>query len=84
MTPWTVRFYPAIDVDAWADGKPISALAEFHDWVASCQEHGPPVNAWLVELEEGYRYRYWLIESNVTIEFIAVAYERWMLITKLD
>jgi hypothetical protein len=43
-----------------------------------------PLDAWLVELEDGHRYRYWLIETNVTIEFIAVAYERWMLVTRID
>jgi hypothetical protein len=38
----------------------------------------------VVELENGYRFRYWLIEAGVTVEFIAVTYERWMMITKID
>jgi hypothetical protein len=37
-----------------------------------------------VELEDGYRYRYWIIDINVTVEFITVTYERWMLIKKID
>lgn len=39
---------------------------------------------WLTEIEDGYRYRYWIVEINVTLEFIAVTYERWMLITRID
>ena len=31
-------------------------------------ESGPPADSWLVELEDGYRYRYWIIEINVTVE----------------
>ena len=62
----------------------MEALSTFHDWLAVCREHGPPADAWLVELEEGYRFRYWLIEVNVMVEFIAVAHERWMLITGID
>ncbi len=31
------------------------------------------------EIEKGYPYRYWLVEVNVTIEFVVVTYERWML-----
>jgi hypothetical protein len=27
------------------------------------------VDACLVVLDEGYRHRYWLVETNVTIEF---------------
>lgn len=42
-------------------------------------ESGPPADAWLSEVEEGYRYRYWIVEINVTVEFIAVTYEQWML-----
>jgi len=26
---------------------------------------------------------YWMIDINVTVEFIAVTYERWMLIKKI-
>lgn len=84
MSDWTVRFDRTIDIDSWAEGKPVEALAALLDWLAACRENGPPIDAWLVELEEGYRYRYWLIEANVTVEFVAVTYEQWMLVTKLD
>ena len=84
MSEWTVRFDRIIDIESWAKGKPVEILVALHDWIAACHENGPPVDAWLVELEEGYRYRYWLIEANITIEFIAVTYEQWMLVTKLD
>ena len=47
-------------------------------------EFGPPIDAWLSEIEDGYRYRYWIIEINVTMKFIAVTYERWMLITRIS
>jgi hypothetical protein len=81
---WTVRFGRAVDVDRWADGRPFDVISGLHDWIARCIESGPPADAWLSELEEGYRYRYWIIEVNVTVEFIAVSYERWMLITRID
>jgi hypothetical protein len=42
------------------------------------------VDSWLVEVEDGYRFRYWIVECNVTVEFIAVTYERWMLIKQID
>ncbi len=84
MNDWTVRFRRAIEVDSWADSKPIEVVAALHDWVARCREQGPPIDAWLVEIEEGYRYRYWLVEPNITIEFVAVVHERWMLITRID
>ena len=57
---------------------------ELHSWLALCAESSPPADSWLVELEDGYRYRYWIIDINVTVEFIAVTYERWMLIKKID
>jgi hypothetical protein len=49
-----------------------------------CAESDPPADSWLVEFEDGYRYCYWIIDINVTVEFIAVTYERWMLIKKID
>lgn len=84
MSDWTVRFDRAVDVDRWADGKLLDVLLGFRRWVALCIESGPPADAWLSELEEGYRYRYWIVEINVTVEFIAVTYERWMLITRIE
>jgi len=84
VTDWTVRIARAVDVDSWAEDKPIESISALHDWLAGCQEAGPPADAWLVELEVGYRFRYWLIEENITVEFIADSYERWMLVTKLD
>jgi len=84
VSDWTVRFDRTIDIESWAEGKPVEVLAALHDWLAACRESGPPVDAWLVEMEEGYRYRYWLIEVNITVEFIAATYEQWMLVTKLD
>jgi hypothetical protein len=84
VTGWSVRFDRTVDIDSWATNKSLEVLAALHDWIASCRDQGPPVDAWLIEVEDGYRYRYWLIEVNVTIEFIAVTYERWMLVTKLD
>jgi hypothetical protein len=35
-------------------------------------------------LEVGYRYRYWLVQVNVTIEFIADTPERWVLVTRIE
>ncbi len=84
MSDWTVRFDRSIDIDQWAEGKSVETIARVHDWVARCLESGPPVDAWLVELEDGYRHRYWIIEVNVTVEFIAVAHERWMLVKRID
>ncbi len=84
MNNWTVRLDRSIDIDSWAEGRPFEAIAALHDWLAGCREVGPPADVWLVELEEGYRYRYWLAENNVTIQFVAVTYERWMLVTKID
>jgi hypothetical protein len=81
---WTVRLDRSIDIDSWAEGRPFEAIAAVHDWLASCREDGPPADVWLVELEEGYRYRYRLSETNVTIELDAITYERWMLVTKID
>ncbi len=84
MTDWTVVIGPSVNLNLWAEDVPIEALVALHDWLALCRDNGPPADAWLVELEEGYRYRYWLIEVNVTIEFIAVTFERWMLVTRVD
>jgi len=49
-----------------------------------CSESGPPADSWLVELDDGYRYRYWIIDINVMVEFIAITHERRMLIKKID
>lgn len=84
MTSWTVRIDRRIDIDAWAEGKTVEVVAAVHSWLASCTDNGPPADVWLVEVEDGYRYRYWLIDINVTVEFIAVTAERWMLVKKLD
>jgi hypothetical protein len=83
VSDWTVRFDRNVNIDQWAEGRPLEVIAAVHDWVASCAEYGPPVDAWLVELEDGYRYRYWIAEVNVTVEFIAVTHERWMLVKKV-
>lgn len=84
MNGWTVRFDRAVDVDRWAEGRPLDVIAGLHGWIATCIETGPPGDAWLIELEEGYRFRYWIAEINVTVEFIAVAYERWMMIKSIE
>ena len=81
MTAWTVRIDRAVDVDRWAAGRPLQA--GLHSWIAECIESGPPVDAWLTEIEEGLRSRYWIIGINVTVELIAVTYERWMMVTGL-
>jgi len=81
---WTVRFDRAVDVDRWAEGQRLDVVVGLHGWIATCIESGPPVDAWLSEIEDGYRYRYWIVEINVTVEFIAVTHERWMLVTRLD
>lgn len=63
----------------------LETLVGLRDWRAKCKTHAPPFDyVWLVELEDGYRYRYWLIDINVTLEFLAVAHERWMLIKTID
>jgi hypothetical protein len=84
VSNWTVRFHRAVDVDRWADGRPLDVLVGLHRWIAACIESGPPADAWLSEVEEGYRYRYWIVDINVTVEFIAVTYERWMMVTRID
>ena len=84
MSDWTIVLDRSINIDVWAALVSIEAVAALHNWLATCREDGPPADTWLVELEDGYRYRYWLIEVNVTIEFIAVTFERWMLVTKVD
>jgi hypothetical protein len=84
VSEWTVRFDSTIDIDDWAEGRPVEVLLGLHSSLALCAESGPPADSWLVELEDGYRYRYWIIDINVTVEFIAVTYERWMLIKKID
>jgi len=82
---WTVRVDSHINTAQWATDKPLEALVGLRDWLAKCKTHGPPFDdVWLVELEDGYRYRYWLIDINVTVEFLAVAHERWMLIKSID
>jgi hypothetical protein len=82
---WTVRVDSRIDTAQWATGKPLETLVGLRDWLARCQAHGPPFDdVWLVELEDGYRYRYWLIDINVTVEFLALAHERWILIKAID
>jgi hypothetical protein len=83
VSEWTIVFDRSIDLDSWSEGVSIEALASLHDWLATCREDGPPADAWLTELEDGYRYRYWLIEVNVTIEFLAVTHERWMLVRRI-
>jgi hypothetical protein len=83
VSDWTVRLDRSIDIDSWAEGR-LEALVALHDWIAACREAGPPIDAWLVELEDGYRYRYWLVEVNVTLEFIADTHERWVLVTRID
>jgi hypothetical protein len=84
VSEWTVRFDSTFDIEQWAEGRSSEVLAGLHAWLALCSESGPPVDSWLVELEDGYRYRYWIIDINVTVEFIAVTYERWMLIKQID
>ena len=84
MSAWTVGFDPTVDIDHWAEGKDLEVIAGLHDWIAGCIDSGPPLDAWLTEVEDGYRYRYWLAEINVTVEFIAVTHERWMLIKAVD
>jgi hypothetical protein len=84
VSEWTVRFHRSVDFDRWARGRPLDVLAGLHSWIAACIESGPPTDAWLSEIEDGYRYRYWIVEINVTLEFIAVTHERWMLITRMD
>jgi hypothetical protein len=81
---WTVIFDRSVAIHSWAEDKPLETIAAVHGWVADCMVHGPTADEWLVELENGYRFRYWLIEADVTVEFIAVTYERWMMITKID
>jgi hypothetical protein len=81
---WTIRFDRTIDIDEWSEGKPIEAIAGLHSWLANCSESGPPADSWLVELEDGYRFRYWIVDINVTVEFIAVTHERFMLVKKID
>jgi hypothetical protein len=73
VSDWSIRFDTTIDIDEWAEGRPFEVLAGLHSWLALCSESGPPADSWLVELEDGYRYRYWIIDINVTVEFIAVA-----------
>ena len=84
MNGWSIRFDRAIDIDEWAEGKPLEAIAGLHSWLATCSESGPSADSWLVELEDGYRYRYWIVDINVTVEFIAVTHERFMLVKKID
>lgn len=84
MNFWTVISDRSVDIHSWAEGKPLETIVAIHGWVADCMENGPTADDWLVELENGYRFRYWLIEVGVTVEFIAVTYERWMMITKIE
>jgi hypothetical protein len=51
-----VRLDRSIDIDSWAENLPLEAIAALQDLLAQCREIGPPAGAWLVELEEGYRY----------------------------
>ncbi len=57
MSDWTIVVDRSINLDTWADRVPMAAVAALHDWLATCREEGPPADAWLLELEEGYRYR---------------------------
>ena len=41
---WTVRLDRSIDIDSWAEGRPIEAIAALHDWLAGCREVGPPAD----------------------------------------
>lgn len=84
MNGWTIRFDRAIDIDEWAEDKPLEVIAGLHSWLTACSDSGPPADSWLVELEDGYRFRYWIVDVNVTVEFIAVMHERFMLVKKLD
>jgi hypothetical protein len=84
LSTWTVRFGRTVDIDRWAEGRSVDVIAGLHSWISTCIESGPPDDAWLSEVEEGYRYRYWIIEINVTVEFIAVTYEQWMMGTRID
>jgi hypothetical protein len=84
VSTWTVRFGRTVDIDRWVEGHSPQVIVGFYDWISACIESGPPADAWLTEVEEGYRYRYWIVEINVTIEFIAVTYERWMMVTRID
>lgn len=84
VNPWTVGFDPSVDIDRWAEDKDFEVLAGLHDWIARCVSAGPPDDVWLTELEAGYRFRYWIVDINVTVEFLAVTYERWMLIKQIE
>ncbi len=84
MTTWTVRFHRSVEIDRWTEGRPLDVIVGLHAWIARCIESGPPVDAWLSELEAGYRYRYWIVEINVTVEFIAATHGQWMLVTRID
>jgi hypothetical protein len=79
---WTVRF--SFNIDLWCQSRPVEVIAGVHAWVAACREHGPPADPWLHTLEGDYRYRYRIPQIGVNVEFIAVHYERWMLIKSIS
>jgi len=80
VSGWIVRVDAKFDFGAWTTGKPLAVLERVREWIFACRNDGPPVDTWLVEIESGYRYRYLLQDVGVTIEFLAVADERWVLI----
>jgi hypothetical protein len=84
VSDWTIVIDRSIDLDKWAQDVTVESVAALHDWLVTCRDDGPPADAWLVEMEDGYRYWYWLSEVNVTVEFISIVLERWMAVTRVD
>ncbi len=50
------------------------------EWLLRCVDSGPPPVTELIEIEDGYEYRFWLEPPGVVVHFLALVHERRMIV----
>jgi len=65
------------------DKQSSEAVAVFYDWLFDCIENGPPDEAELAVLEADSEYRFLIEAIDTRVDFIAITYERLMLIKRI-
>lgn len=80
---WDVRVVVP-DFDEWVNQASFEAVLAIHTFISDCRENGPPPLADLIEMEQDYRFRYLIPGSTLIVDFIAITYERVMLIKGID